>query len=180
MAKYGYCRVSTIDQDLSTQIDALKAYGCETIRQEKKSGTSMNGREELKLLIEFLRDGDELVVTRIDRLARNVRDLQNIVHTLSEKGVSLKATEQPIDTSSAAGKCFLDMLAVFSSFETALRAERQAEGIKRAKARGVYRGRKQSIDGTKVKELKASGLGASQIVKELGISRASVYRYLST
>lgn len=178
MAIYGYSRVSTLDQDLTTQVEALQAFGCTSVRQEKKSGTSLQGRDELKLLIEFLREGDLLVVTRIDRLARNVRDLQNIVHTLNEKGVSLKATEQPIDTSTAAGKCFLDMLSVFSSFETALRAERQAEGIKRAKLRGVYTGRKKSIDATKIKELKASGLGASAIAKEIGISRASVYRYL--
>jgi DNA invertase Pin-like site-specific DNA recombinase len=177
---YGYARVSTIDQDLSIQHAALAAAGCTVIRAEKVSGTSTEGREELATLLEFLREGDTLVVTRIDRLARSLRDLQNIVHDLRQRGVTLKATEQPIDTSSAAGKCFLDMLGVFSEFETNLRRERQMEGIARAKANGVYagRGRKASIDATRVREMKASGIGATEIAKELGIGRASVYRVL--
>jgi DNA invertase Pin-like site-specific DNA recombinase len=125
--KYGYARVSTTDQDLTIQIDALKAVGCETIRQEKVSGTSIQGRDELNILLEFLREGDELVVTRIDRLARSVRDLQNMVFDLEERGVTLSATEQPIDTKTSAGKCFLDMLSCFSEFETNLRKERQME-----------------------------------------------------
>src|SRR5262245_34973377 len=110
--RYGYARVSTTDQDLSIQETALKAAGCEVIRAEKRSGTSREGRAELELLLEFMRDGDELVVTRIDRLARSIGDLQDIVRVLKAKGVTLRATEQPIDTSTAAGKCFLDMLGV--------------------------------------------------------------------
>src|SRR5262245_62671579 len=97
---YGYARVSTIDQDLSIQQTALKAAGCTVIRADKASGSSRKGRSELETLMQFLRRGDTLVVTRIDRLARSVRDLQNIVHELRERGVHLKATEQPIDTSS--------------------------------------------------------------------------------
>ena len=112
---YGYARVSSIDQDLSVQRAALKAAGCSVIRAEKASGSSRKGRTELETLMEFLRSGDTLVVTRIDRLARSVRDLQNIVHELQEKGVHLKATEQPIDTSTSAGKAFLGMLAVSSA-----------------------------------------------------------------
>jgi DNA invertase Pin-like site-specific DNA recombinase len=112
---YGYARVSTLDQDLSIQLDALTAAGCTVVRSEKMSGTSTNGREELAMLLQFLREGDTLVVTRIDRLARSLRDLQNIVHDLRQRGVTLKATEQPIDTSTAAGKCFLDMLGVLPS-----------------------------------------------------------------
>ena len=108
--KYGYARVSTTDQDLTIQVEALTKAGCETIRQEKVSGTSVQGRDELNTLLEFLRDGDELVITRIDRLARSIRDLQNIVYDLDKKGVVLSATEQPIDTRTSAGKCFLDML----------------------------------------------------------------------
>ena len=176
--KYGYARVSTSDQDLTIQIDALKEVGCETIRQEKISGTSIQGRDELNILLEFLREGDELVVTRIDRLARSIRDLQNIVYDLDKKGVTLSATEQPIDTSTSAGKCFLDMLGVFGEFETNLRKERQMEGIAKAKEKGVYKGRKPSVDVEKVKELKENGLGASAIAKEMGIGRASVYRAL--
>ena len=106
--KYGYARVSTTDQDLTIQVDALTNAGCETIRQEKVSGTSVQGRDELNTLLEFLRDGDELVVTRVDRLARSIRDLQNIVYDLDKRGVTLSATEQPMDTKTSAGKCFLD------------------------------------------------------------------------
>lgn len=178
MAKYGYARVSSSGQDLTLQIKALEDYGCDAIRQEKVSGTSIKNRDELNTLLEFLRAGDELVITRIDRLARSIRDLQNIVHTLKVKGVVIKATEQPIDTSSSAGKAFLDMLGVFAEFETNLRKERQMEGIRSAKERGVYKGRKPSIDKNKVLELKSQGMGASAIARELGIGRASVYRYL--
>ena len=176
--KYGYARVSTTDQDLTIQIDALNAAGCENIRQEKVSGTSTQGRDELNTLLEFLREGDELVVTRVDRLARSIRDLQNIVYDLNKKGVTISATEQPIDTKTSAGKCFLDMLGVFGEFETNLRKERQMEGIAKAKEKGVYKGRKPTVDVQKVREMRDSGLGASKIAKELGIGRASVYRAL--
>mgnify|MGYP003315750431 CR=1 FL=1 len=176
--KYGYARVSTTDQDLTIQVEALKAAGCETIRQEKVSGTSVQGREELQTLLDFVREGDELVVTRVDRLARSIRDLQNIVYDLDKKGVVLSATEQPIQTNTSAGKCFLDMLGVFGEFETNLRKERQMEGIAKAKERGVYKGRKPSVDVDRVKELKTEGLGASAIAKQMGIGRASVYRAL--
>ena len=176
--KYGYARVSSSGQDLTIQIDALTIAGCETIRQEKVSGTSIQGRDELNTLLEFMREGDELVVTRIDRLARSVRDLQNMVFDLNERGVTISATEQPIDTKTSAGKCFLDMLSCFSEFETNLRNERQLEGIAKAKERGVYKGRKPSIDTNTVKELHSQGMGASAIARELGIGRASVYRAL--
>lgn len=175
MTVFGYARVSTFDQDLDLQIAALKAAGCQTIRSEKASGTSRDGRPELATLLEFIRDGDTLVVTRVDRLARSIADLQDVVRTLKEKGATLRATEQPIDTSTAAGKAFLDMLGVFAEFETNLRKERQLEGIARAKANGVYKGRKRSVDSEKVKALKAQGMGPAAIAKELGIARSSVY-----
>ena len=176
--KYGYARVSTTDQDLTIQIDALKNAGCETIRKEKVSGTSIQGRDELNTLLEFLREGDELVVTRIDRLARSIRDLQNIVYDLDKKGVVLSATEQPIQTNTSAGKCFLDMLGVFGEFETNLRKERQMEGIAKAKEKGVYKGRKPTVDVEKIRELAKQGLQKTAIAKELGIGRATVYRAL--
>ncbi len=178
MVKYGYARVSTNEQDLTLQENTLKSVGCEIVRSEKVSGTSTKGREELRNLLDFVRAGDELVVTRVDRLARSIRDLQNLVHELDEKGVILRATEQPIDTSTSAGKCFLDMLGVFAEFETNLRKERQMEGIARAKENGVYKGRKPSIDVERVRELNGQGMGATKIAKELGIGRASVYRVL--
>ena len=177
--KYGYARVSTTDQDCEVQIAALEAAGCEVIRSEKASGTSRNGRTELATLIEFLRKDDELVVTRIDRLARSVFDLQVIVRELDAKGATLLCTQQPVETKTSAGKCFLDMLAVFAEFETNLRRERQLEGIAKAKQRGVYRGRKKSIDRNVVANLKAAGLGATEIATRLSVSRGSVYRVLA-
>ena len=180
MAFYGYARVSTTEQDLCIQERALHAAGCQTIRAEKRSATKRDGRTELQLLLDFMREGDTLVVTRIDRLARSMKDLQDIVYELKEKGVTLKATEQPIDTSTAAGKAFLDMLGVFAEFETNLRRERQMEGIARAKAKGVYKGRRPSIDPTEVRRLHVEeNLGASAIAARLGIGRASVYRVLA-
>jgi DNA invertase Pin-like site-specific DNA recombinase len=119
------------------------------------------------------------MVTRIDRLARSIGDLQDIVRALKAKGVALRATEQPIDTSTAAGKCFLDMLGVFAEFETNLRRERQLEGISAAKARGVYKGRKPSIDAAEVLRMRRDEkLGPAAIARRLGIGRASVYRLL--
>jgi DNA invertase Pin-like site-specific DNA recombinase len=178
MTTIGYARVSTTDQDLDIQVAALKREGCTTIRSEKRSGTSTANREELRTVLDFLRKGDVLMVTRIDRLARCIGDLQDIIRTVRAKGASLKATEQPIDTSTAAGKCFLDMLGVFAEFETNLRRERQLEGIAKAKAAGVYKGRPPSIDAAKVRQLRAKGMGASEIAKALKIGRASVYRVL--
>src|SRR5271156_7189813 len=178
MPLYGYARVSTFDQDLSIQRAALEAAGCEVIRAEKASGGRRDGRTELQVLLDFLRAGDILVVTRIDRLARSLRDLQNIVHELKSKGGALKATEQPVDTGPPAGKAFLDMLGVFAEFETNLRRERQLEGISAAKARGIYKGRKPSIDAAQISALRADGLGPTEIAKRLGVARVSVYRVL--
>jgi DNA invertase Pin-like site-specific DNA recombinase len=179
MSTIGYARVSTTDQDLTIQIDALKAAGCDVIRQEKASGTTTIGRAELRTVLDFLRQGDVLVVTRVDRLARSIGDLQDIVRSVKARGASLKATEQPIDTGTAAGKCFLDMLGVFAEFETNLRRERQLEGIAKAKAEGKYKGRPASIDVAQVREMKAQGRGPSEIAKALKIGRASVYRVLN-
>ena len=176
--KYGYARVSSVGQDLTIQVQKLNEVGCDVIREEKVSGTSLKGRKEFETLMEFMREGDELVVTRIDRLARSIRDLQNIVYELKSKGVTLSATEQPIDTRTSAGKAFLDMLGVFSEFETNLRKERQMEGVRKAKERGVYKGRGRTIDASKIYELKQNGYGATKISKQLGITRQSVYRLL--
>jgi len=178
MTVIGYARVSTTDQNLEIQEAALKAAGCDLIRSEKGSGTTTNGRTELQIVLDFLRPGDVLLVTRIDRLARSIGDLQDIVRAVKAKGATLKATEQPIDTSSAAGKAFLDMLGVFAEFETNLRKERQLEGIAKAKAAGVYKGRPASIDADRIRKLTDGGMGPSQIARELGIGRASVYRVL--
>ena len=172
MTMYGYARVSTSEQDLALQTETLTQYGFH--RSEKSVGTSTDNRHELNTLLDFVRE-HELVVTRIDRLARSVFDF---VRSLAEKGVALKATEQPIDTSTAAGKCFLDMLSVFAEFETNLRRERQMEGVAKAKAAGKYKGRPASINAVRLREMKANGASVKEICGELGISRASVYRLL--
>ena len=179
MTVIGYVRVSTSDQNFEIQVAALKVAGCGVIRPEKRSGTTTSGRTELQTVLDFLDAGDVLMVTRIDRLARSIGDLQDIVRAVKAKGASLKATEQPIDTSTAAGKAFLDMLGVFAEFETNLRKERQMEGIAKAKAAGVYKGRKATVDVSRIKTLKQQGIGPSAIAKTLGIGRASVYRALS-
>lgn len=178
MALFGYARVSTSEQDLGIQEAALRAAGCQTIRSEKKSGSERGLRTELQVLLDFLRKGDTLVVTRIDRLARSMKDLQDIVHELKGRGVALKATEQPIDTGTAAGKAFLDMLGVFAEFETNLRRERQTEGIEAAKARGVYKGGKARIDPDAVRKLVANGVKPAHIARQLGISRGTVYKFM--
>ena len=176
---YGYARVSTTDQDLTIQEEALAAAGCDEIRAEKGSGTSRKGRQELDTLLQFIREGDTLVVTRFDRLARSLDDLQGIVKTLRDKGAHLRATEQQVDTSTPAGTAFLQMLGVFAEFETNIRRERQMEGIAKAKAKGVYTGRKPSIDAAEVRRLHDhERMGATEIARKLGIARTSVYRVL--
>jgi len=133
----GYARVSTTDQDLTVQRQALKGAGVATIFEEKASGTKRDGRTELKKVLGVLGDGDTLVVTRLDRLGRSLRDLANVAHEIEEAGANLKVLEQNVDTSTAAGRAFFGMLAVFAAFETDVRRERQMEGIALAKRRGV-------------------------------------------
>jgi DNA invertase Pin-like site-specific DNA recombinase len=174
MARLGYARVSTDDQDLSIQIEALKAAGCEIVRSEKMSGITTEGRTELKTLLDFIRAGDVLVVTRIDRLARSIGDLLRIVETVRSRGATLKATEQPFDTGDIYGELTFNLLGVFADFENKLRRERQMEGIRKAKAAGRYKGRLATLDTGE--RLKAEGLGASAIAKRLNIARSSVYR----
>lgn len=178
--KVGYARVSSSGQSLDVQVDTLKNSGCEKIFQEKVSGTSTQGRDKLRECLDFVREGDEVVFTRVDRVARSVLDLQLIVKELTDKKVTITSTEQPISTKDATSKCFLDMLGVFAELETNLRKERQMEGLARAKTKGVYKGRKSNINVEKIKSLKDEGMGATAIARELGIHRDSVYRLLKT
>jgi len=182
MSLVGYARVSTIDQDLSIQLDILKSAGCKKIFSEKKSGTQTKGRSKLETCLDYLREGDTLVVTRIDRLSRSLRDLQNLVYDLKEQKIYLKATEQPIDTSNAAGKAFLDMLGVFAEFETSLRYERQLEGIAKAKKEGKYKGRQPTAKAKscQVINLIKEGFTRKAVAEKLEIGIASVYRILKT
>ncbi len=178
--KVGYSRTSSLQQvgGLEVQVQTLQDFGCEKIFSEQVSGTSTIGRDKLRECLDFVREGDELVITRVDRIARSVLDLQLIVKELTDKGVNITATEQPISTKDATSKCFLDMLGVFAELETNLRKERQREGIKLAKEKGVYKGGKSRIDVERIKTLKKEGLGASAIAKQMGIHRDSVYRLL--
>jgi DNA invertase Pin-like site-specific DNA recombinase len=179
MARIGYARVSSADQDCSIQEAALEAAGCDIVRSEKRSGTTLKGRDELDSVLTFIRKGDTLVVTRIDRLARSLGDLCRMAETLKEKGANLRALEQPVDTTTAAGKAFFGMLGVFAQFENDLRRERQMEGIAKAKARGVYKGRKPTVPVDEIKRLASEGAGPAEIARRLRVGRSSVYRALA-
>ncbi|UWR29659.1 recombinase family protein [Sulfitobacter sp. W002] len=186
MSEYiGYARVSGKRQNIESQIAALRRAGVkeEHLYQEKVSGTNRKGRTELEtLLTRGVRRGDKLVITRLDRLARSMRDLQNIAHTLREKEVDLVVTEQAIDTSTPEGRLFFNMLGSIAEFETELRKARQREGIDAALAKGrasPFRGRPATIDRTRVEELHAQGLSPTKIAKSMGVARSSVYRYLN-
>ena len=176
--KVAYIRVSSSSQSLELQREAVQKENVDKIFEEKVSGTSTQGREKLKELLEFVREGDSVYITRTDRLARSILDLQLIVKELTDKGVSLVATEQPISTKDATSKCFLDMLGVFAEFETNIRKERQMEGIAKAKAKGIYKGGKAKINVEDIIKLKNEGLGATAIAKRMNIHRDSVYRLL--
>ncbi len=142
---YGYARVSSADQTLDVQRDALLQAGCEMIREEKRSGASQEGRDEMKLLLEFIRPGDVLTVTKIDRLARSVRDLMEIHDKVVAKGASLRILNMGLDTQTPTGKLMLGVLGSVAEFERDMILERQREGIAKAKANGrLHRRRPQA------------------------------------
>ena len=180
----GYARVSSKGQNIEPQVAALTRAGVkpEHLYKEKASGTKREGRVEFEaLLARGIRRGDKLVITRLDRLARSMRDLQNIAHALREKEVDLMVTEQAIDTSTAEGRLFFNMLGSIAEFETELRKARQRDGIDAALAKGPdspFKGRPQTIEADKVAVLKAEGLTPSAIARKMGIARSSVYRML--
>ena len=177
MAKFGYARVSTTDQDLSIQEAALRAAGCELIRAEKRAARAARPRgagDRARFPARGRRaDGHPHRSAR----AQHRRPAGHRARRTGPRRV-LRATEQPIDTGTAAGKCFLDMLGVFAEFETNLRRERQLEGIAKAKAAGVYKGGRRLVPDDEVKRLHAAGRSKTEIAEELDISRQSVYRAL--
>jgi DNA invertase Pin-like site-specific DNA recombinase len=178
MARYGYARCSTTHQDTAVQIERLTAAECDIIREEKASGTSRSHRPELQTLLDFIRDGDVLIVTKLDRLARSTRDLHNILGELKEKGADLVVLDQQIDTSTPAGAMFFTMLAAVSQFETELRAERVREGTARAKAQGKYLGRPKKIDDARLVAAYDELQCVSAVCRQEGVSRNTVYRAL--
>lgn len=177
----GYARTSTVDQTygLEAQIEQLQQGGCEKVFTEQVSSIS-GRREQLEAALDFVREGDVLMVTKLDRLCRNVSELCRIVAGLEEKQVSLRILSIALDTATAAGKLMLNLLGAVAEFETAIMKERQREGIERAKRDGKYKGRKATARAktAEVQQLRSEGLGASAIASQLGISRASVYRML--
>ena len=178
MAKIGYARVSTLDQDLDGQTARLKAEGCGVVRAEKVSGGSREGRAELATVLAFLRPGDELVVTRLDRLGRDTRDVLNLIHEAEQRGASVTVLDPHVSTRGDMGHVVLTVLGMVAQMERRFIKERQREGIERAKASGVYRGGKRRIDRARVEQLTAEGNGPSAVAKTLGCSRMQVYRVL--
>ena len=179
MAKVGYARVSSLSQSTDIQKEALTKAGCNPVRTEKKSGSTTEGRTELATIIDFLQEGDVLCVHKLDRLGRNTRDVLNLVHELSERGCSLQVLEPAIDTSGPMGTMMLTVLGMVSEMELGFIKERQRAGIEKAKANGVYKGRPMSLDHDKIKQLKAEGMGATAIARELGCSRGAIYKALA-
>lgn len=177
----GYARVSSNGQSLDIQNEALAKAGCEKVFAEKMSARSAKDRVELANALDFVREGDTLVVTRLDRLARSVGDLHRIIEQLTDKGVEFRCLQQSdVVTGTSTGKLMLAVLGAVAQFENDLRRERQAEGIARRKAMpNGYPGRKPTIDPDAVKSLHEQGLGPSAIAREMGIARASVYRALA-
>ncbi len=178
MAQVGYARVSTVGQNLSVQLDKLS--DCDKIFQEKKSGAS-DSRPQLKACLDYLREGDIFVVTRLDRLARSTLHLCQIAEILKEKDVALRVLDQNINTADATGRLLFNMLGAIGQFETEIRAERQMEGIAKAKERGVAFGRKKQLTEGEVQQLKAErtkGVLIKDLMRKYRLSKATIYRYL--
>lgn len=176
--KIGYRRVSSLDQNLDRQdLGPL-----DKTFEEKLSAATLKDRPELQSMMEFAREGDEIIVWSIDRMARDLRDLQTIIQTLLDKNVSITFISENLTFSASSNDPFaklqLHLMGAFAEFERSIIRKRQAEGIAKAKARGAYKGRKPSIDQDKIIELKQQGMGPTKIATEMGISRVSVYRAL--
>ncbi|MGU5583309.1 recombinase family protein [Aeromonas hydrophila] len=173
----GYARVSSVGQSLDVQLDKLAEAGAEKVYQEKMSGKSAKDRQQLQAMLGYVREGDTVVITKLDRLGRSLADLLAIVEKLEEKGVTLRVLDQTFDTGSAQGRLMLSMLGAFAEFELELRKERQMDGIAKAKEQGKHLGRPKELDEEKVKErLKAGDLSPAGVAKELGIGRSTAYR----
>lgn len=179
----GYARTSTLDQTagLSAQQRDLEAAGCEKLFTEQVSSVDMPKREQLEAAIEFAREGDLLVVTKLDRLARSVAHLVKITERLEAKGVALRILDGAIDTTTANGRLHLNMLSSIAQFEREIMLERQREGIAKAKAQGKYKGRKPTAmaKAEEVLSLNREGMPPLKIAETLELGKSSVYRILN-
>lgn len=178
MALVGYARVSSVGQSLDVQLEKLKH--CNKIFQEKKSAAG-GKRPALETCLEYVREEDTLVVTRLDRLARSTLHLCQIADELKRKGVELQVIDQNINTADATGRLLFNMLGAIAQFETEIRAERQMDGITKAKKKGVRFGAQKKLTEIQVEELRqkrADGVLIKELMKEYRLSKASVYRYL--
>lgn len=184
MAKIGYARVSSTGQSLDVQLEKLRAYCTDAdsvIFQEKRSGTTDN-RPELQTCLRHLRKGDALVVTKLDRLARSTLHLTQIADDLQKRGIELIVTDQAIDTSTPTGRLLFNMLASIAEFETALRKERQSEGIAKAKVNGIKFGAKAKLSDEQVVELRqkrTNGVLIKDLMHDYNLSKATIYRLLN-
>lgn len=178
--KVGYRRVSSLEQNLDRQ----DLGSIDKMFEEKVSGASTKDRPALLDSIDFAREGDEVVVWSIDRIARDLRDLQTIIQTLTDKKASITFLSEKLTFSASSNDPFaklqLHLMGAFAEFERSIIRKRQAEGIAKAKAKGIYKGRKPTIDTSSIANMKKNGIGASQIARELNISRVSVYRALKS
>jgi DNA invertase Pin-like site-specific DNA recombinase len=178
----GYARVSSAGQSLDVQLDKLKGAGCTRIYSEKRSGKQAEGRPELQACLQFLRDGDTLVISRLDRMARSVLDLAKIAELLKKKGVALRVVDQAIDTGTSEGKLMFSLLAGFAEFENDIRAERQADGIAKAKEKGVAFGRKRALTDEQCERIRIlrheEKFSVAQLAERFNVGIATIYRSL--
>lgn len=180
MALIGYARVSSVGQSLGVQQDKLKH--CDKLFEEKRSGSGTSDkRPRLVACLEYVREGDTLVITRLDRLARSTLHLCQLAEQLARKGVQLQVLDQQINTNDATGRLLFNMLGAISQFETEIRAERQMDGIAKAKAKGVPFGRHKSLTDQQIADMRTKrqqGMTIRTLMNEYGVSKATVYRYL--
>jgi len=178
----GYARVSSVGQSLDVQLDKLQ--GCDKVFQEKRSGKQTDTRPELLRALDYVREGDSLVITRLDRMARSVLDLAKIADGLKSKGVALKVLDQSIDTSTSQGKLMFHMLGAFAEFENDIRRERQMDGIAKAQAKGVKFGRKPALTDkqqTTIRRLREKeAFTISQLMERFSVGRTTIYRALGS
>ena len=176
----GYARVSSTGQKLDVQLEKLTAQGCQKIYQEKQSGLTAN-RPQLLACLDYVREGDTLIVTKLDRLARSTLDLCSIAQRLKYKSVALKVLDQNIDTSIASGRLLFHMLGAIAQFETEIRKERQMDGIKKAQEQGVAFGRTKVLNQEQIKDLREKrqqGVLIKELMKDYNLSKKSIYNYL--